>query len=107
MTTLNAQEVLFKLKYFNYSQRQDSSSEQMADVLGFMTTIGFDTSALKHEFKGWAEAREDHLYKDASNSIKVKQNSPINASLACGICNLLGCYDASDLIKHCFINHQI
>lgn len=107
MTTLNAQQALLKLKSFNYSQRQDSSSAQMADALGFMNTVGFDTRALQHEFKGWCQLREDHLYKGASDAIKVEQNAPVNAALAVGICNLLGCYDAADLIKHCVINHQI
>lgn len=107
MTTLTQNQVLNKIKSFNFSQRQDSSSAQMSDAISFMTTIGYDTTALVKEFEGWCHVSEDHLYKGAADVIKVEQNAPINAALACSISNLLGCYDASDVIKHCLLNHKI
>lgn len=107
MTTLTQNQVLNKIKSFNFSQRQDSSSAQMSDAIGFMASIGYDTTALVKEFDGWCNVSNDHIYKDASAVIKVDQNSPINAALACSISNLLGCYDASDVIKHCLLNHKI
>lgn len=95
-TISSYQELISFLNEKKFSQRQDSTTDQIVDLIPVFKCLGFmDESKELSDAFGFSESIR---YIDIIN--KIKFNDIINfKKSSVSIANLFGCYDAADFLK--------